>query len=337
MKPFDLLCVVRERTDEAMESIKEVANTLAEIITSGIDEIEHMLRDTEMIEKHLLDIPCPTCGMTGVLKPHSKYPRKDFCRVCGYKLVSGSLPPNLKDQYPRAVSGEGNETDTDDPSSSSSSSSSDALSGFTITWKDSKPMKARTLKSGKSDSSGKSDQTGDSSSKDENHLQINVAYCESCKHYHAIIPAQLPAYGRFTLLAILLILQRHYFSNLAVKEVCEEFDITERTFYKLRKRFYIYYDIWAKSVDRIITARQSGYRDCRYTESRMALANRFCHAIDEVRDFPHITNDFFNRFHLSFMGPIEWAEAGNNPYAVPITDPDAGPDHNSTTGCNKIP
>lgn len=73
----------------------------------------------------------------------------------------------------------------------------------------------------------------------EGSVDVPVFYCESCHHYHALLPLHFIApYCQYSISFILCVLQDKLYSSLTVKEITEKYTISKSTLYRWMNKYH---------------------------------------------------------------------------------------------------
>lgn len=75
-------------------------------------------------------------------------------------------------------------------------------------------------------------------------LQVTVVRCDSCGHFHAILPDVIIPYRTYSLLFILTVLERYFSNRQTVRELCQTFGIEPPLLYRWKALFLQHRKLW---------------------------------------------------------------------------------------------
>jgi hypothetical protein len=81
-------------------------------------------------------------------------------------------------------------------------------------------------------------------------IDITRIICSSCQHTHAILPELIIPYCSYSLTFILSVL-KGYFSKMAVKVLCEKYQISVSMLYDWKRLFLIHKKLWLGILENI--------------------------------------------------------------------------------------
>ena len=80
-------------------------------------------------------------------------------------------------------------------------------------------------------------------------LKVTVIHCDSCGHYHAILPDVIIPYRTYSLLFILTVLDRYFSKQQTVRELCRSFEIEPPLLYRWITLFLQHRRLWLGILD----------------------------------------------------------------------------------------
>lgn len=75
-------------------------------------------------------------------------------------------------------------------------------------------------------------------------LVILRVICISCNRTHAILPDVIIPYGSYSLSYILQLMKDYYTGSLTVEQLCERFQLSVSTFYRLKQTYLSHRLLW---------------------------------------------------------------------------------------------
>lgn len=74
----------------------------------------------------------------------------------------------------------------------------------------------------------------------DSRICVRSCFCISCRHSHALLPSSIVPYSSYSLIFLISLLYARITGRFSsVSSLCEHFDISESTYYRIRKRFVL--------------------------------------------------------------------------------------------------
>lgn len=81
--------------------------------------------------------------------------------------------------------------------------------------------------------------------------EIPVVYCNSCKHFHAILPNYcIVPYCQYSIFFILCVLYDKKYNNLIIEDIADKYNISISTIYRWEKKYMYFFSIYKRLRNR---------------------------------------------------------------------------------------
>ena len=78
---------------------------------------------------------------------------------------------------------------------------------------------------------------------------VRSCFCISCRHSHALLPSSIVPYSSYSLVFLISLLYARITGKFpSVSSLCEHFDISESTYYRIKKRFVLDLNFLRKAI-----------------------------------------------------------------------------------------
>ena len=115
-------------------------------------------------------------------------------------------------------------------------------------------------------------------------IHVTVIRCDSCGHYHAILPDVIIPYKSYSLNFILTVLTLYFSGQQTVRSLCERFGIEPPTLYRWKSQFLLHRKLWLGIL-----------------EAQIQSAREFLSLLLEEQDYSAFNMAFVRRFTVSFL------------------------------------